>query len=141
MSKLLKSVVEYCKDQLSNLTRETESSVGQTDDTRLDDPSQYKQIQSGTTDAKVMANLLFGKEKIRLPIETTIVSDIYDLTQSCSRMNTIYNMGRSAYYAQGVTSLEPRMMHLARKQQYAARFIRLAKEVKEKLGVEEKDDE
>lgn len=139
MSKLLKSCVGYCKDQLSNLERETESSMGKTDDTRLEEPSQYKQIQSGTTDAKVLANLLFGKEKLRLPIETSIVSDLYDLTQSCTRMNEIYNMGRSSYYAHGVTSLEPRMMRLARKQVYAAKFIRLAKEVKEMLG--EKEDE
>lgn len=139
MSKLLVSAVGYCKDQLKNLTRETESSMGKTDDTRLEEPSQLKQIQSGTTDAKVMANLLFGKEKLRLPIETTIVSDLYDLTQSCTRMNQIYNMTRSSYYAQGVTSLEPRLMRLARKQQYAAKFIRLAKEVKEKLGEKEEE--
>ena len=133
MASFLKDALDYLAGQAANLTKSNATAGGDTDDKNQGKPTQEEMIGAGSTDARSTANITFGTSKPNIPAELIISGDTYDVTQSYSRMNTIYGMSREAYYKQAENNVQTRKNRLSLKQELVSSVSRLVEEPKKDI--------
>jgi hypothetical protein len=131
MASVIKDALDYLAGQTANLTRQDSTAGGNTDDKEPDKPGQAEQIGAGSTDARSIANVIFGKADVRIPATILAAGDMYDVTQGCTRLNKLYGMVRDNFYEQASGAVGTRKNRLAMKQQLIADCFRQAEKPKE----------
>lgn len=134
MTSLAKDSIEYLGGQKANLDIQDKTAGGDTADKHEGEPTQTDMINAGSTDARKIANVVFSGGKLRLPCELLACGDVYDATQSYTRMNKLYAMTREDFYSQASAALQTRQNRLSRKQSLVASFLRIAEAPKKALG-------
>ncbi len=134
MTAILKDSLEYLGGQMANLEIQDKTASGDTDDKHEGEPGQTEMIAAGSTDARKIANNVFGKSKLRIPCEVMATGDVYDVTQGHTRINQLYAMTRADFYKQAASLLATRKNRLERKQRLVSSILRLAEAPKKAMG-------
>ena len=135
MASTVKTILDYLAGQVANLTKADDTADGETDDKHQDEPTQVAQIGAGSTDARKIANAVFGTG-VRIPAELIVSGDAYDVTQSYTRMNTLYGMTRENFYEQSRSNVQVRKNRLGVKQQITSNVYQQLTEVKQAYNAE-----
>jgi len=116
MTTMLDEVMAYIGASTSVLQKGESTAGGDTDDKTPDQPGQSAAVASMATDARKIANTVFGGGTLKIPAEVMVMGDMYDITQAQTRLTKLYNFSREDFYRQATESLEPRKTRLAYKQ-------------------------
>ena len=130
MATFIKEAIDYLAGQAANVSKETDTADGNTDD--KSGTSQYSLIKAGSTDARTIANDTF-KPEIRIPALVIAGEDVYDVTQSYTRINKLYDMTRANFYEQSKNAGDIRKKRLEHKQKLIASCVRQSEEPKKSV--------
>ena len=127
----IRFVTEYVDRLSGTLDRDNETAGGQTDDKAPDKTPQVESVGNLGTDARELANVVFGRESAHIPEEDIALADMYDMTQACSRLALLYLETREDSYAQAEKSLEVRKARISRKRRNALQVLRWSNQARE----------
>ena len=125
MASILNSIIEYTKGCLANITKADSTADGNTDGDKQED-----QVNAATTDGKDIANSAFSGPNA-LAAERMVGTDMYDIGQSNSRINSLYNCNREGFYNISKQASEARKNRLGYKTTIATNTLKTVDEIKE----------
>lgn len=128
-------LIKYYSAMLGALLKGDDTAAGKTDDKTPEKPGQAQVVMSLETDARKIANTVFSRGVPVIPADALSFSDIYDASQSCTRIAKLYSMTRKDFYNQAAKDKKVRDKRLALKGVMAERLIKAVDKGRDKVFV------